>query len=209
MKIGNKTYEGLHITSEYGNTLYDQTIEEVLTVIKPGGKIIDIGANLGVYSIAASQILPYSEFILFEPVYATAEYATSNLSKCGIKHTLNCIALSNYIGEGYFAISQMHQTNKFSSIGEKVKVSTLDSYAYNEVSFIKIDVEGHELQVLEGAVNTIKINKPVVLLEYHKEADWNKMKALIEEELNYKIVQLSPPIFDINACNNLMLVPKD
>ena len=209
MKIGNKTYEGLHITSEYGNTFYDQTIEEVLTVIKPGGKIIDIGANLGLYSIAASQTLPYSEFILFEPVHVTAEHATSNLTKCNIKHTLNCTALSNYTGEGHFTTSQMHQTNKFSSAGESVKVATLDSYAYSEVSFIKIDVEGHELQVLEGAVNTIKMNKPVILLEYHKEADWDKIRVLIEEELNYTIIQLSPATFNISACNHLMLVSKD
>ena len=209
MKIGNKTYEGLHITPEYGNTFYDQSIEEILTVIKPGGKIIDVGANLGLYSIAASQTLPYSEFILFEPVSTVAEYATSNLSKCNIKHTLNCTALSNYIGEGHFATSQMHQTNKFNSVGQDVKVATLDSYNYSEVSFIKIDVEGHELEVLEGALTTIKVNKPVVLLEYHKEADWNKIKILIEEKLNYTVKQLSPPIFNSNECNHLILMPKD
>src|SRR5205085_3620821 len=46
-----------------------------------------------------------------------------------------------------------------------VKVTTLDSYHLDRVSFIKIDVEGHELHVLRGAQRTLMESQPTVLVE--------------------------------------------
>ena len=48
---------------------------------------------------------------------------------------------------------------------ETVEVKTLDSYNFTNVGFIKIDVEGYEKFVLEGAVNTIANNRPTLQLE--------------------------------------------
>ena len=47
----------------------------------------------------------------------------------------------------------------------QVPQHTLDSYNFKDVDIIKIDVEGYELQVLEGAVNTIAQNRPIVQIE--------------------------------------------
>jgi FkbM family methyltransferase len=46
-----------------------------------------------------------------------------------------------------------------------VSVRTLDSFGLNEVTFLKVDVEGHELELLYGAQQTIRQNRPVVLIE--------------------------------------------
>jgi FkbM family methyltransferase len=48
---------------------------------------------------------------------------------------------------------------------EKVILKTLDSYNLKDISFIKIDVEGAELDVLQGGVNTIKESNPHILFE--------------------------------------------
>ena len=46
-----------------------------------------------------------------------------------------------------------------------VSVRPLDSFAFDDVSFMKVDVEGHELELLTGAQQTIRRNRPVVLIE--------------------------------------------
>jgi len=46
-----------------------------------------------------------------------------------------------------------------------VETVTLDSLALRNVTFIKIDVEGHELEVLRGATETLRANRPVMMIE--------------------------------------------
>src|SRR5690606_11886840 len=50
-----------------------------------------------------------------------------------------------------------------------VRIAPLDSRGLDEVDFIKIDVEGHELAVLRGASKTIEENRPVILVEVKPE----------------------------------------
>ena len=49
--------------------------------------------------------------------------------------------------------------------GEQAELRTLDSFGFENVSLIKIDVEGHENQVLAGAANLIRASKPAILIE--------------------------------------------
>lgn len=52
---------------------------------------------------------------------------------------------------------------------------TMDSYSIQDVGFIKIDVEGHELNVLKGAVDTLKRNNPVICIEQNDATEkWGK-----------------------------------
>ena len=67
----------------------------------------------------------------------------------------------------------------------------LDSYNFKNISIMKIDVEGHEIAVLEGALNTIKRNKPKILIEV-----WNRPKRQKEfmefmKKINYKVKKIS------------------
>jgi FkbM family methyltransferase len=50
-------------------------------------------------------------------------------------------------------------------IYDSVKIRTLDSYHFNNISMIKIDVESNELQVLKGAIETIKKYRPIIFIE--------------------------------------------
>jgi hypothetical protein len=64
---------------------------------------------------------------------------------------------------------------------KKIKVTTLDSKNFQNISFIKLDVEGMEIEVLEGGIETIKRERPVIFIEI-----WNKFK---EETLKKPIFQ--------------------
>ena len=74
-----------------------------------------------------------------------------------------------------------------------VEQKTLDSFNFENVDYIKIDVEGHELKVLKGAINTINKYSPLIVVEENGSAEkWNKgtkNEALnYLQELGYKIV---------------------
>jgi len=205
--IGNNTYSDLYITSEWGLNIQDTDIELLIPHITKSGKIIDIGANLGIYSIMYSQSFPYTKFICFEPTPTISRYCTLNLKKIGLPFTMHQVALSNYDGVSFLENNGAHhQQNKLSNSGIEVEVRKLDSYHITDISIIKIDVEGHELEVLQGARNTILNQQPIIVLEYHKEADSEAIFNFIEE-IQYDIIFLEGQ-FNPNQCNHLLLKPR-
>lgn len=211
MQIGNKNYEGLYVTQEYGSIINDTYAQQVKELIKKKGKIIDIGANLGINSILFAQEIPHTEFLCFEPTRHISEMASKNLQVADIPHKMYNVALSNFNGTSGFNFSDSHQTNKINAEATNyiVDVHTLDYYNIDDVSLIKIDVEGHEVQVLEGASNTIKKNKPVILLEYHKEADSNNLFFTINN-LGYDCIFFeNGGVFIPNTINQIILIDRD
>ena len=65
-------------------------------------------------------------------------------------------------------------------------VTTLDTFNLKNISFIKIDVEGYELNLLKGAFNTIEKNKPLIFIE--KKKDYDDLKNFLYD-LNYDIIE--------------------
>jgi FkbM family methyltransferase len=151
-----------------------KTLEPELFLLRElvgeGRRAVDIGANRGYYTFMLSKLCQFVE--AFEPQPLPIDYIVSYGRK-----NINCynVALSNF--NGYLELNIPVLNNQaadglasFKKIsGEQksitVPVHTLDNYNFQNVSFIKIDVEGHELQVIEGAKETILRDKPVLLVE--------------------------------------------
>lgn len=145
-------YCGLHEFNDMGFLLH---------FLRENDLFVDIGANVGSYTILASAQIG-CESISFEPVPSTYQNLKNNISlnKIQEKVTALNIALGGQIGEIYFtsSLDTMNHVSKDKNLNDiLVKVSTLDDILKNEntPSLIKIDVEGFETEVLKGASLTL------------------------------------------------------
>ena len=162
----------------------EQEINLVKKFIKSGTDSIDVGVYRVVYSYEMSK---YSEKVhAFEPNPIIFKYINKNLKKFIKNIHLYNFALSNQnktmnlkipirnsnsnkeIFEEYYEMGKatIHNENNFENYENfEIQTKTIDELSFdNKISFIKIDVEGHELEVIEGAKNTIKKDKPILLV---------------------------------------------
>ena len=158
-------------------------------------RAIDIGANVGVWSYWLAKQAKYVES--FEPnpkIY-------SSLKSINIKNiNTHSVALSNKSGEEelHVPFSPKGFSNQGATLNYKkingdskslfVKSRRLDDYEFSNVGFIKIDVEGHEHKVIEGATKTIKKNMPNLLIEMEEKHNKIPINEQIQsiEDLGYK-----------------------
>jgi len=151
-------------------------------LIKPGMTVFDIGANWGVYSVAAKRLLGESgNLVSFEPNKNEYNKLQNNLSlnADGTSHvTLVNSAVGDTDGVTTFYMPPKYK-GAYGSLGRpkieedcdavEVKITKLDTYIHeNDISaldVIKIDVEGAEIKVLTGAVETLEKFSPIILME--------------------------------------------
>lgn len=160
-----------------------QNIENELLLIKhllnKDGIFVDIGANLGQYIYVVSKLIKQENIIAFEP----NPELSNRLKKLFKKIHVNEIALSDVPGNTKFKIPIFHdklihtrgtlkiEHNEDGETDYKilnVKIDTLDNLADSiskPVSFVKIDVEGAEYDVIKGADLFIKKHNPILMIE--------------------------------------------
>ena len=156
-------------------------------VVKPAPtSIIDVGANVGSYSLMFHFCFPGAKIVAIEPSSHNMPYLNYN---CGSipEIEIRQFALGNERSKGTLSIpsSEQKQLNndypethtgclslygESGDLQEEVDVFPLDELEFEHpVGLIKIDVEGHEIQVLEGATQTIKKDKPALLVEVRED----------------------------------------
>lgn len=158
---------------------YEQPIIDwACNSLVPAGKdVIDIGAHCGIYTVALAKKV--NRVYSFECSPKTFNYLCANIALRGLDYrvTKYNVALgssegttSYYIRDpndgGGNGICRFDYDEKRQTESIEVPVRTLDSFGLKNIGFIKIDVEGAEQQVLEGAVETLKANGyPKILFE--------------------------------------------
>jgi FkbM family methyltransferase len=151
-------------------------------ILKPGMTFIDIGANIGLYTLFASKLLDNNGIVLaIEPSERDMERLRANVElNNGQVIRLRQTAISNSSGERELLIAEEEHSgqNTFGAFAyaevqnqckRLVKTETLDEVIRDEaltrVDVIKIDVEGHEAFVFEGAKETLSNFRPILLVE--------------------------------------------
>jgi FkbM family methyltransferase len=161
---------------------------------KPETDILDIGANIGYNTLMFSDYGPVHSF---EPVYN--QIVNKNCQSNSLKNKVSvypCALSDKEEVKEIFLPTREKVSNTFINYGGTsfhledeiqgtsmmVQCARLDDVYKGTPSIIKIDVEGHELSVLEGARETIEKHKPVILIELlpHVE-DSKKVRELLKE----------------------------
>lgn len=134
----------------------------LLHVLKEEDLFVDIGANVGSYTILASSAIG-ARGCCFEPVPSTYERLMTNIRLNNVEERVTSlnVALGNSNGEIHFTSDQNcmnHVITEGETVESKivVNVSTLDNQLKDTPFLMKIDVEGYETPALEGAENTLK-----------------------------------------------------
>lgn len=161
--------------------------------------IIDVGANEGHISLAALMSYPDSRLICFEPVKNQFLQLQKNLSRYKDRVIFYNIALSDQTGQADIKITNYHLANCLSPpsdfykrmnptievIGtEQVLLSRLDDisseFPAQSIDILKIDVEGHELNVLNGGENFLRSHVDTILIEisFQRDYDWENQAFL-------------------------------
>jgi FkbM family methyltransferase len=140
--------------------------------------MIDIGANIGTTTLAMSRYISSNFYIhSFEPVYYFI--LERNIQQNNIEDKVKLynfgLGAENQILKGGMIDFSLKNNYGFTRIDNLeipdendkyiILINTLDSFNIENVSFIKIDVEGYERKVLDGAINTIIKYLPTILIE--------------------------------------------
>jgi FkbM family methyltransferase len=175
--------------------------------IKPGFTVLDVGANIGVFTLAfARMVTPAGSVHAFEPQQSVFDILSSNVemnhlnnvtlyrSGVGLEAGILRVPDQDYDAPGNFGgVELSNDTNK----GTSIEIITVDSLDLDNCHCIKIDVEGMEAEVLSGATNTIIKLRPIVFVENdrkHKSAEL--IRSLLD--LNYRLYLHLSPLFEAN-----------
>lgn len=162
----------LAIYGEFG----EDELEVLGQWLKPGMHVIDVGANIGVHSLAFSKMVsPGGSVISLEPIMCNFNLLCANIA---MSSQQNIYPQRTMAGKetGTRMLTQIDSSKaaNFGSINAKAlevltgvptPEVTIDWLDVKKCDLIKIDVEGSELDVLEGAVNTITKFKPLLQVE--------------------------------------------
>lgn len=177
-----RTVEGLTFELDLGELIdvglflqqYERDVVSVIEgVTSPGSTVIDIGANIGAHALRfASRVGRTGRVFAFEPMPFAFAKLERNVSLNDFPQLeIFRIALSDQTAAG----QQVRFRSSWASTGERrpesalVDVETLDGWCGRhgdpDVQVIKLDVDGHEHQVVTGGLRTIERCRPVMLVE--------------------------------------------
>ncbi len=173
-------------------------------ILRKGDLFIDVGANCGIETIPASKIVEEDGVVhTFEPNYNCLNMLKKSLHDNHLEnvHLHNC-AVTDFVGSINLRVPNNNSGSGkvfidsalSSQVVEAVTLDSVDELRGKNIKLLKIDVEGHEYQVLKGAQRIFKENKPEnILIEiwFNPDIPFNELpttKFLLKH--GYKAYQL-------------------
>jgi len=154
-------------------------------------KAIDIGAHVGLWTLPLTARFGY--VMAFEPHTPFTHLLRKNAPSCDVYP----FALGATDSTQFMSINADNSGIAYiddSGTASTVTMTTLDSFGLSDIDFIKIDCEGYELPILQGANETLRCNDAVIIVEQkpHKtdQYDWGQYAAIeyLMDVHGYRIV---------------------
>jgi FkbM family methyltransferase len=145
--------------------------------LRPGDRMLDVGANIGLYAVIAAGA--GATVTAYEPGEDARSALERNRIASGLQERIAVseVALSDYDGEAGFTTggdvsNHLVRPHEDTAATRTVPVARLDSLtdiaspgAAGQMSFLKVDAEGHDVAVLRGAASYLQAVRPVVIVE--------------------------------------------
>lgn len=163
--------------------------------VKPGFTVLDIGGHIGLYATAFGKLVgPSGKVYSFEPTPVTNKLLQKTVTINDLKEIVSVQkeAISKEEGETFFYVSDDLADNSNSLVnyakaksvkGVRVPLVSIDVFRKriaHKIDFIKIDVEGAELDAVKGASETLLNDKPTCILALHPHQIRSKGDSLEE-----------------------------
>jgi FkbM family methyltransferase len=192
----------------------EEEFENLTSYLSPGAVAVDVGSNIGRYALAMSRLVgPSGLVVSIDPSTKMGWIQSFILFVCHSKNVkfFNCglsrlSSTGNYLEDPAKPASAIFTTftgskcNTSVTKGDLSIISTLDELlsGIHSLSLIKLDAEGEEIAILQGALKTISSYKPIIIVENN---DPDALMAL-----------LSAVGYEPRACNsksrNIVFAPK-
>ena len=206
----------------YGTHDERHIVTKLLRIIQPGDICWDIGANIGFYTcLLASRVEDAGTVVAFEPALRTCGYLRENVSLNRFANvTVINKGLSDRVEQRHLYYAEAGLAEGTASLkyvngraaSERVTLDTIDSLTRElpVPDFIKIDVEGYQLEVLRGGEHYLKTHAPLLMAELKDVGETNRaLYAEIENyvaDLGYQLYEIKR--YSLRRCKKLSDSPK-
>jgi FkbM family methyltransferase len=162
---------------------------------------VDVGSAIGNHTLFFAKFCQPQQVISIEPVKDSLHHQKRiiSLNQLGRKVTFISMAVSDELKRGSMRPWHSHPTFSVGSNrleeGNDIPVTTLDLalYDFRHINLMKIDVEGHELEVLKGAEETLLDRRPALFIEFLDAGRYNRVSEFLKP-FGYK--QIGAPFQD-------------
>jgi FkbM family methyltransferase len=203
----------------------DDVTDSVMAAIRPhvqaDAVCLDVGANIGLYSLGLSALAPGGRVYAFEPSPATFGHLQANLER---NRATNVVASNLAVSDGTGTVTfhdfsffsagsfssddaSLLSSESYGSESFQAATTTVDQFVADQgldrVDLVKIDVEGAELSVLEGAQKTLAQYRPTTVLEFNT-FGFTIHQSVLPQVALARITQLFPYVFVLDRVDGAL-----
>ena len=183
---------------------FEDEVRFLRRLLNPGEKVIDIGANYGIYTLSMAKAVGPTGFVwAFEPATNCAALVAQGAAANDFDHiVIERSALSSQCGTGCLALNDHSELNALvrpenaTPASETVSVVTLDDclqrYGWQDIDFVKIDAEGEEANILKGGRNFFAGLSPLIQFEVRVAEGFHLELVQHFAELGFRSYRLVP-----------------